>query len=125
MTIYQFPQIIIGRIILVFLGKRITKTEPYSIATVYRYRPRRLLWGVSLGPIIILADHPTHDETTARHEYGHSLQSRKLGPLYLIVVGIPSFLRATLWWVFKLPKGDYYRGYPEAWADRLGGVKRE
>jgi hypothetical protein len=123
-VIGQLPQLIIGRIILAFLRKRIVSTELRGIATVHRYRPWKLLWGVSLGPTIILADHPAHDETTVRHEYGHSLQSMKLGPLYLIAVGIPSFIRATLWYVTKLPKDLYYRGYPEDWADRLGGVER-
>lgn len=123
-TVWQFPQIILGAIILAILGSRVVSTESRGVATVYRYRPRRLLWGVSLGPIIILADHPAHNETTVRHEYGHSLQSRMLGPLYLIVVGVPSFLRASWWYLRKLPKADYYRGYPEAWADSLGRVER-
>jgi hypothetical protein len=29
------------------------------------------------------------------HEYGHSIQSRWLGPLYLVVVGLPSTLRVV------------------------------
>ena len=60
------------------------------------------------------------------HEYGHALQSRLLGPFYLPIVGIPSTMRvayAALQYVFtKKPWDGYYDGFPENWADRLGGV---
>lgn len=60
------------------------------------------------------------------HEYGHALQSRLLGPLYLPIVGIPSTMRAlyaAAQHVFtKKPWDGYYEGFPESWADRLGGV---
>jgi hypothetical protein len=60
------------------------------------------------------------------HEYGHALQSRLLGPFYLPIVGIPSTMRvlyASVQYVFtKKPWDGYYDGFPENWADRLGGV---
>jgi len=63
-----------------------------------------------------------------RHEWGHARQSRLLGPLYLLVVGVPSSLRALYavaqWPVTRRPWEGYYDGFPESWADRLGGVKR-
>ena len=62
------------------------------------------------------------------HEYGHSLQSRWLGPLYLVIVGVPSELRVLYAFVYRHVKGrrwgGYYDGFPESWADRLGGVDR-
>lgn len=62
------------------------------------------------------------------HEWGHARQSRLLGPLYLLVVGVPSSLRALYavaqWTVTRRPWEGYYDGFPESWADRLGGVKR-
>lgn len=59
------------------------------------------------------------------HEHGHQIQSRILGPLYLIVIGIPSLLGNLVFRLFKInPK--YYHKLPwEAWADKLGGVTRE
>lgn len=61
-----------------------------------------------------------------RHEYGHALQSRLLGPLYLPVVGVPSAMRvayaAAQYLVTKRPWAGYYDGFPENWADRLGGI---
>jgi hypothetical protein len=60
------------------------------------------------------------------HEYGHALQSRLLGPLYLPVVGVSSSLRfayaGARFLVTKTPWDGYYDGFPENWADRLGGV---
>jgi hypothetical protein len=60
------------------------------------------------------------------HEYGHSLQSRLLGPLYLPVVGLPSTMRVLYAAMYRSMTGErwahYYDGYPERWADRLGGV---
>jgi hypothetical protein len=60
------------------------------------------------------------------HEYGHTLQSRWLGPLYLPLVGVPSTLRVVYAVAFRELTGrrwpGYYAGYPERWADALGGV---
>jgi hypothetical protein len=60
------------------------------------------------------------------HEYGHALQSRMLGPFYLPVVGVPSTLRVMYavaqWVVTRRPWDGYYDGFPESWADRLGGI---
>ena len=124
-ALWQLPQHILGLIVLVIVWWRngIASIErlPEGVI-VYRYYRNRITWGVSLGPHIFLSLH--HDDITVRHEYGHSLQSRMLGPLYLVVVGIPSFVRATWWWIRRLPSRNYYGGYPEAWADRLGGVRR-
>lgn len=59
------------------------------------------------------------------HEKGHRQQSKWLGPLYLIVIGLPSLIWATLHsYVKRLGAVDYYSFYTEKWADRLGGVKR-
>ena len=45
-----------------------------------------------------------------------------LGPLYLLVIGLPSFIHAATW--KDRPGRDYYAFYTERWADRLGGVTR-
>ncbi len=55
------------------------------------------------------------------HEYGHTIQSLMLGPLYLPVIGIPS----TLWGFLgaerrrkqQIPYGAFFT---ESWANRLG-----
>ncbi len=55
------------------------------------------------------------------HEYGHTIQSLILGPLFLIIIGIPS----ALWAFFggrkrkekQIPYGAFFT---EKWANNLG-----
>jgi hypothetical protein len=69
------------------------------------------------------------DEHTRAHEYGHTFQSRWLGPLYLPLVGVPSVARVGYAILHRELTGrrwtGYFDGYPENWADRLGGVPVE
>ena len=57
------------------------------------------------------------------HEYGHSVQSLILGPLYLPVIGLPSLV----WCAFPACRRhrerrgkSYYALYTEKWANHLG-----
>lgn len=78
--------------------------------------------GISLGRYIILSERYETKYNTWYHERGHSIQSMYLGPLYLLVIGLPSILWA-MWWNYG--RGvSYYRFYTERWADKLGGVQR-
>ncbi len=57
------------------------------------------------------------------HEYGHTVQSLLLGPLYLLIIGIPSWLWCNIPYFRKLRKQkqiSYHSFYTEKWADRLG-----
>lgn len=83
---------------------------------------------VSLGDYIFVLN-PNNRETV-NHEYGHHKQSLYLGPLYLLVIGLPSIIG---YWIDVLfhdnwgwEKRDkwYYNQPWEKWADKLGGVKR-
>lgn len=90
---------------------------------------------VSLGAFIFVTEEPyfyaklkdtyTKHELCERllvHEYGHTVQSLILGPLYLPVMGIPS----TLWGFLpscakKRQSGvSYFSFFTEAWANTLG-----
>ncbi len=68
------------------------------------------------------------DPATRDHEWGHTFQSRALGPLYLPVVGLASSARVAYAVAYRAATGRRWRGYfdgfPEAQADRLGGVDR-
>ena len=60
------------------------------------------------------------------HEYGHTIQSMILGPLFIPLVGIPSFLWATLSINRKIRRNrniNYYNFYTEKWANSLGSKK--
>ncbi len=57
------------------------------------------------------------------HEYGHTIQSIILGPLYLPVIGLPSLVWATLPYFQRLRRTkniSYYSMYQEKWANHLG-----
>ena len=57
------------------------------------------------------------------HEYGHTIQSVILGPLYLPVVGLPSLIWATVPYFSRLRRAkkiSYYSMYQEKWANHLG-----
>lgn len=88
--------------------------------------------GISLGYVVFWsrADSRWHrlDLRNRAHELGHAEQSRLLGWLYLSIVGVPSMSRAAYALLYREVTGrrwdGYYDGFPENWADRLGGVER-
>ncbi|MBN1697906.1 MAG: hypothetical protein JW881_10370 [Spirochaetales bacterium] len=120
-----FPQTLLGFVIYSFYRIRgiVVKTEKYNHATVVYIRTT-LFTGVSLGKYIIVNETEIGNLTTIRHEYGHTRQSFIVGVFYLVVVAVPSIIRNITWRIKKYPVSDYYKGYPEDWADRLGGVTR-
>ena len=95
--IWQLPQNLLG--LLVILVTRAKKTvAPWEwIASSW---PR---FGVSLGNYIIFGG-AGGGVDSYHHEIGHHKQSKILGPLYLIVIGLPSLLGNILtriWWAFS------------------------
>ncbi len=88
---------------------------------------------VSLGHFVFWSGESTrwhhNDAETRAHEWGHTFQSRALGPLYLPLVGVPSSARALYAVAYREVTGrrwrGYFDGYPEVQADRYGGVDRE
>lgn len=90
------------------------------------------LWGgMSLGAFIFINGNrdKVWTENAKIHEYGHTVQSLILGPLYLFVIGIPSMVwcNSKKYRNLRREKGiSYYAFYPEKWANRLGaGATRE
>ncbi len=73
-----------------------------------------------------LKDEYTMAELSERlliHEYGHTIQSLILGPLYLIVMGIPSTLWGFLPFCADMRKNksvSYFAFFTERWANYLG-----
>ena len=126
--VWQLPQNILG--LLVILVTRAEKTvAPWEWVTG---KPPR--FGVCLGNYIIFGGAGGSIESI-KHEQGHHKQSEILGPFYLILIGIPSFLWNIItrilwifstkkrWWLVTLIKIYYHMPW-EYTADKLGGVKR-
>jgi hypothetical protein len=79
---------------------------------------------MSLGRFLFLHEsYRPGDRALLAHEYGHTIQSLILGPLYLFVIGLPSLLWAGLP-IFQrrrlIKHISYYSFYPEKWANALG-----
>lgn len=81
---------------------------------------------VSLGEFIFLCPSHWNDAETLKHENGHRIQSRRLGWLYLFIIGIPSIIWAGCFdWYRKKHNVSYYAFYTERCADKLGGITRK
>ena len=77
---------------------------------------------MSLGDYIFV--NPMSSQRSIQHECGHSKQSDILGPLYLIVIGIPSLLHNIVHYLCSKIgiKWNYYSFYTESWANKLVGI---
>lgn len=82
--------------------------------------------GFSMGIVIVTDGAP--DSDLVNHEVGHSIQNIYMGPLFLIIVGIPSMIRYHMFdWLAKRHYNktgnhlDYDSVWFEAQATRLGG----
>ncbi|NNM54186.1 MAG: hypothetical protein HKM05_05625 [Spirochaetales bacterium] len=126
--LWEQPQTLLGSSLrLAFHGARyrwfklddgVSKTGPFVLRITGN-------WGAfSLGQTILMGLPPGYPglEPMLRHEAGHSRQSRLLGPLYLVVIGLPSLLWAG-WYTWRYRRGrtktphPYGWFYTEAWAD--------
>lgn len=125
--IWQLPQHILGLILMAIY--RPTNYKEYKSSTVYILHDKGR-FAVSLGNIIFIHESFLHSKNIIPHEYGHTIQSYIFGPLYLIVIGLPSIIQNIIGsYLYK--KGNkkmhnnYYKRFPEKWADKLGKVKRD
>lgn len=115
-------QTLIG-FVLFLTQPRDCKKQAYfgSVCTFHKGK-----WGgVSLGIFIFVngAQNENWTSTTMVHEYGHCVQSMILGPLYFLIVGIPSIIWCNakrFAEIHREIKGYYFNFYPERWANHLG-----
>lgn len=126
MHVWQLPQHLLA-LLLLFIIRNRSMVVVHDVDGTLLYLAMGLGWGISLGKYILL-DMDASEETM-NHERGHCKQSRMLGWLYLIIVGIPSIAMNVLSTIMYWLGSDsmirhYYQRWPESWADRLGGVKR-
>ena len=143
MNIKELPQNLLGKILLKKYLKlevipnnlkiqQLEKEHDVRITVVTKNSKEKSklksLSGTSLGRYIFLDN--TYSMNSVKHEIGHSIQSKKFGCFYLLIVGLPS-LSNNLWVRLFHRKWDnersikwYYSRWPEKQADILGGVNR-
>ena len=113
--LWQLPQNLVALVMMPFLGKmELVRFENYC----WVFSCQKMMGGISLGNFIFLSPYMAKKEANVRHELGHTVQSHMLGWLYLLIIGLPSILNA--WFNFT---ECYHSWYPEAWANKLAGLK--
>lgn len=114
--LWQLPQNLLG--LLLRLHYKGTKSKYKGVTFIVS---PDMGGGLSLGSTVFVHYPYEMAWKTWWHEYGHTRQSLYLGPLYLLVIGIPSLIWADNW---RRWSNDYYSFYTEKWADKLGDVWR-
>lgn len=104
-----------GFILFLLLGKRKRFFHRGAVVTEWKY-------SVSLGMFVFIG---AKNNELLRHEYSHTIQSLILGPLYLFIIGIPSFIWAAFFKKYRKLNNIKYRSfYTEKWADSIAGSFR-
>lgn len=116
---WQLPQLIAAFIYYWYLKRKDEILDTCTCQGTIVFIKRKSCRSVTLGPYIFLS--PKATDTTVRHEWGHTRQSLILGPLYLIVIGIPSIIWAATHRTIA-PNTDYFDFFTEKWANKLGDV---
>ena len=130
---WGLPQTLLGFILYLYWLPRTQTRYVYHGAIVTEWTTGG---GISLGLFVFVSAKirqqvldgqiVSAEEGQARvrvHEYGHCVQSLLLGPLYLIVIGIPSWLWCNLPPMRRLRKEKgipYDAAYMERWATAWG-----
>lgn len=134
--VWCFPQQLLGFILSrkkgVFLRFYTYDEKIYRV-----YHTKQKKGSISLGSYILLQegfscskykyDEPfiMIKEQTIKHEYGHYKQNLIFGWLYLLVIGLPSFIWCRCFDTYRIRNNKHYHSFwTEKWADKLGGVKR-
>ena len=104
--------------LLLKIAGRQSKIYKNRVVTYWKLRS-----GLTLGNFIFI--NSLAGQKTLDHAYGHTLQSAMLGPLWLIVVGLPSIIWCGAFEGYRIKTNtSYYAFYTEKWADKLGKVER-
>ena len=115
--LWQLPQNILGLFLLLYFWLRKDLEVLTYKDSAWAYRSKYMSGGISLGSFIFLCNYSAKRETTIAHEYGHVKDSKIFGPLYLLIIGLPSILNA--WFHFTK---CYYSWYPEKRANKHAGL---
>ena len=117
LVIWQLPQYLVALVMWPFLGKKEKIAERHFNKC---YKGSNMSGGISLGPIAYVSNYLSKSPEGVAHELdGHTVQSKILGPFYLLVVGIPSIIHA---WLYDYRKSCYYDFYAENWANNCAKI---
>lgn len=131
--IWQLPQNLLALLLMLVYRPFLKKPE------ISDYKGVKYVWyknwpnGVSLGHYVLIGTYYENRLETINHEYGHTRQSLIFGPLYLLIIGLPS-ISGNIYdrirhqvddsWTYKRSSKWYYSQPWEKGADVLGNVER-
>lgn len=117
--IWQLPQNIVALCMMPFLGKlRLISYKKYCFA----FEGTKMMGGISLGTFAFVSPYNAKKPAVVAHEQeGHTFDSKLMGPLYLLIIGLPSLCWATFRDTKKHP--NYYSFCTEKWANRRAGLE--
>ena len=117
--IWQLPQHLLA---ILYIGYLVMMCKDLGVDSRYKQAiviPCVMRGAVTLGCYVFVGLNSEYRKTV-KHELGHTIQSKILGPLYLIVIGIPSITYCGLRRIFpSLRKKNYYDFYTEKLANYL------
>ena len=117
--IWQLPRHLLA---ILYIGYLVMMCKDLGVDSRYKQAiviPCVMRGAVTLGCYVFVGLNSEYRKTV-KHELGHTIQSKILGPLYLIVIGIPSITYCGLRRIFpSLRKKNYYNFYTEKWANNL------
>jgi len=127
--LWELPQNLLG--ILVFVTMKVRGSTRKVERNKHHLCIETQKTGVSLGWFVFWTPSGNRFSNIKNdcllHELGHARQSVFLGPLYLVIIGIPSLARVfygrTYRWKHGFGWPAYFNGFPENWADNLGGIR--
>ncbi len=116
---WGLPQTLVGAVVFLYLIRRHHFFYHGAIATFWTNKT-----SASLGMFLFLSKNYTSEtlKKVTVHEYGHTIQSLILGPLYLPFIALPSMLWCYIPFFRSLRERQnisYYSFYTECSADIL------
>ncbi len=111
--LWQLPQHIIAQVLILFSTKVILNNQGLNFK-IYLCPIFIKNSGLSLGKYILVGK--GYNNNIILHELGHTIQSRYWGPLYLLIIGIPSVIRFYFYNIFH--KNNKLFNYENVWFER-------
>lgn len=118
--VWQIPQSLTGLVMLLYFklfgGAELISCRKLCLC----YKAKNMRGGISLGNFAFVSPSLSKDEASIAHEQlGHTWDSKLMGPLYLIIVGLPSIIHA---WLYDYKKSCYYDFFTEKLANKHAGL---
>lgn len=118
--LWQLPQNIVALFLMIFdQNMKLLTSRKYTNCYIWT-----LNGGISLGSYAFVSKNLSKRECHVIHELdGHTKQSKLLGPLYLLIIGIPSILWLLVRRTNLKKYPNYYSFYTEKWANDCANIE--